>query len=69
MTFWMREFENTKTGQRFRVHSEVGYIPLLREAVAMLQNDSAWTDDTIYRHDARFDIRRDGDCTFAVVAL
>jgi hypothetical protein len=69
MTFWMRQFENTKTGQRFRVHSETQYLPPLRAEIAKLRNDPDWTDDTIYKHHAGLDIRRPGHCACGVEPL
>jgi hypothetical protein len=47
----------------------MGYIPYLRQALAKLQSDPEWNDDTIYKHDAGLDIRRDGKCILAIEPL
>jgi hypothetical protein len=61
VTYWIRDFENSKTGQRYRVYSEAQYVPALLRKVADKQRDQDWLDDQVYRHDAGLDIKRDGD--------
>ena len=49
MAFWIRVFENSNTGQRFRVQSEAQYLPSLRQQVADQQEDAEWLDDMVYK--------------------
>ncbi len=69
MVFWVREFQNRKSGQRFRVYSERQYVPPLREEVAKYCGDDDWLDDSIYEHDAGLDVRFDGACQLEVEAI
>ena len=66
MPFWIREFKNSNTGQRFCVRSEAQYLPPLRQQVADQQEDAKWLDDMVYKHDAGLDIRLDGECPLKV---
>jgi hypothetical protein len=68
-SFWIREFNNRDTGQRFRVYSKAQYLPSLRQAVADQQVDTDWLDDTIYLHDAGLDIRLDGNVPLKVESI
>src|SRR5262249_16629326 len=69
MPYWIREFENTQSGKRFRVYSESEWIPPLRRDIANLQNNPDWTDDAIYKHDPSLDIKKEGNCTLTVDPL
>jgi hypothetical protein len=55
MVYWIREFENSKTGKRFRVHGEALDVPYLRRQIADHLNDQEWLDDQIYKHDGVLD--------------
>jgi hypothetical protein len=44
MPFWIREFKNSNTGQRYCVRSEAQYLPPLRQQVADQQEDAEWLD-------------------------
>jgi hypothetical protein len=69
VTYWIREFENSKTGQRYRVYSEAQYLPPLRRQIADEQHDEEWLDDQIYRHDVGLDIRLDRSHSLRVQPL
>jgi hypothetical protein len=61
MVYWIREFENSRTGERFRVYSEAIDIPSLRKAAANHSNDQDWLDDQIYVYDDVLDTKFDGE--------
>ena len=69
MHYWIRDFKNNRTGQRFRVYSEAQYIPALREQVAEQTKDAEWIDDMVYQHDPSLDMKRDGQHSLVVEAL
>jgi hypothetical protein len=69
MTYWIREFEHSESGKRFRVYAEEQYVPALRKRVAKQVGDDAWLDDQLYRHDAGLDIRLEGEHPFHVDGL
>jgi hypothetical protein len=61
MVYWIREFENTQTGERFRVCSQAVDVPSLRREVAKHLNDQDWLDDQIYMYDGVLDTKLDGE--------
>jgi hypothetical protein len=69
MTYWIREFVDTESGQRFRVYSETEYLPPLRKQVAEKQKDPRWTDDMIFKHDAGLDTKFDGNCPLTIALI
>jgi hypothetical protein len=62
VAYWIRDFQNVKTGASFRVTSDIQYIPPLRRAIAKKLNDPQWEDDNVYKHDAGLDTKFDGFC-------
>jgi hypothetical protein len=61
MTYWIRDFEHSATGDRVRVYGDNQYLPALRRRVAKHLHDEEWLDDQVYRHDAGLDVKLEGE--------
>jgi hypothetical protein len=69
MVYWIREFENRQTGERFRVYTEAIDIPSLGKTVANHLGDQDWLDDQIYMYDGVLDTKFDGQHPLTIDAV
>jgi hypothetical protein len=60
MTYWIREFQNTESGERFRITSDIQYLLPLRRQIAKMRSDPTWEGDNVYKHERSLDVRLEG---------
>ena len=69
MVYWVREFKDRRSGDRFRVYGEATDVTSLREKIADQLSEPDWLDQEIYVHDAGLDMQLPGNHELYVLPI
>ena len=62
LAYWIREFKNNATNQRYRITSEISHLAILRLAIAKKLESPEWENEVICKHEPLFGLKLAGSC-------
>jgi hypothetical protein len=69
MVYWVREFKDRRSGDRFWVYGEAPDLPKLRAKIAEQRSEPDWLNQEIYVHDAGLDLQLPGNHELYVLPI
>jgi hypothetical protein len=69
MVYWVREFKDRLSGDRFRDYGEATDLPSFREKIADRLSEPDWLEQEIYVHDAELDMQLPGNHELYVLSV